>query len=38
VNSIKVVFALEVMMHHLCGGGAGEACMSLFIDCAAISI
>ena len=36
VNSIKAVLALEVMMHHFCGGEAGEACMSRFFDCAAI--
>jgi len=38
VHSIKVVFALEVMMRHFCGGEAGEACLSRFIDCAAIYI
>jgi hypothetical protein len=38
VNSIKVVFALEVMMRQLCGGEAVEASVSRFIDCAAIYI
>jgi hypothetical protein len=38
VNSIKVMFALEVMMRQLCGGEAVEASMSRFIDCAAIYI
>jgi len=38
VKSIKVVFALEVMMRQFRGGEAGEACMSRFIDCAAIYI
>jgi len=38
VNSIKVVFALEVMMRRFYGGEAGEASMSRFIDCAAICI
>lgn len=36
VNSIKAVFALEVVMRHFCGGEAAEACMNRFIDCAAI--
>ena len=35
VSSIKVVFALEVMMRHFCDEEAGEACVSRFIDCAA---
>ena len=38
VNSIKVVFALEVMMRRFYGGEAVEASMSRFIDCAAICI